>query len=149
MDAKLGGAGVGLEIWMDEPIHQKEWVKGETHGQGYVVENITMIDNVYLGYDKIGGRWGIALRTDSNRMVDEDDESVSQLANQEFELLRNADRASRILAFPHIQGSLEVHLVKTQQQDRDVEGRRGRQENHALIAYRNTRPSTVFDLRRA
>ena len=111
IDDKLNETGVGLEVWMNNPIHTEETIVYLDGGADSTEGEI----RTYLGYDKIGDTWGVAVRVATYQIApDEDslDGRTEVLANERYTLLRNEDRATRIIAFPHVRGLLK-HISGT------------------------------------
>jgi hypothetical protein len=104
LDASLKRLGLGIAAWVS--IAEG----GDSHGSGYVWEH-------YLGYAKVGSKWGIALSSTSGNVHDDPHE------NDEEWLFAEAPRALRIQAVDHLPALLDKLIVEADKATEKIRGK--------------------------
>jgi hypothetical protein len=111
MDAALKKLNLGVEVWVD--------IKRDQDDRCFSSES--------LGYQKIGGKWGIALRTISGMHGSEDDSDV------EIWLFNEAPRSLRITSIAKVPELLEKLSVEAKKMIDEIDGNLARVKEVAEV----------------
>ena len=111
LDSALKKLNLGISVWVE--------ISDESGNGGYFWRE-------ELGYGKVGGKWGVALRTVSGHRANEDDDVESWLFN-------DAPRSLRISAIGKIPELLEKLSVEASETAKQVRGKLAEAQEVAAV----------------